>query len=147
MFLNCSWIFISKIAGHPDEWLKFFYGVLIFWVSNQKNNLDIGQKPYWISLLFFTLNYKHWKSQPSVTVFCWKRCSWKWLSVKLPAANKCNCRWYGLMFIIGNIMHYSQVWSQNWLRQTCKVFVFTFIKHLFKWRDVLHTGWLVEKKW
>ena len=33
----------------------------------------------------------------------------------------------------------------NWLRQTCNVFVFPFIKHLFKRRDVLHVGCFVEK--
>ena len=98
-------------------------------------------------MFFFTLNYKHWKSQPIVSVFCLKRCSWKWQSVKLPAANKCNCSWYGLMFITWkhNTMSKNQVWSQNWLRHTCNVFVFTFIQHLFKGRDVLHIGCLVEK--
>ena len=40
-------------------------------------------------------------------------------------------------------MNKSQLWSQNWLRQTCNVFV--FIKHLFKRRDVLHIKFLVEK--
>ena len=35
--------------------------------------------------------------------------------------------------------------SQNWLRQTCNVFVFNFIEHLFKRSIVLHTGCLVEK--
>ena len=34
---------------------------------------------------------------------------------------------------------------QNWTRQTCNVFVFTCIKHLFKWRDVLHIECLEEK--
>ena len=76
-----------------------------------------------------------------------KRCSWKWLSVKLPAANKCNCSWYGLMFITWkyNAINKTQVWSQNWLRQTCNVFVSSFVKHLLKWRDVLHIGCLVKK--
>ena len=32
------------------EWMKFFYGGLIFWVSNQKDNVDIVQKPHWISM-------------------------------------------------------------------------------------------------
>ena len=44
-----------------------------------------------------------------------------------------------------NTMNKSQLRFQNWLRQICNVFVFTFIKHLFKWRDVLHIGCLVEK--
>ena len=48
------------------EWMKNFYGVFMFWVSNQKNNLDIGQKPYRIPLLFFALSYSHWKSQSSI---------------------------------------------------------------------------------
>ena len=41
-------------------------------------------------------------------------------------------------------MNKSRLWSQNSLRQTCNVF-FTFFKHLFKRRDVLHIGCLVEK--
>ena len=42
-------------------------------------------------------------------------------------------------------MNKSRIWSQNWLRQTCNVFIFTFIKHLFKRRDVFHIRCLVEK--
>ena len=42
-------------------------------------------------------------------------------------------------------MNKSRLWSQNLLRQTCNVFVFTFIKHLFKRRDFLHIGCLAEK--
>ena len=44
---------------------KFLFknGLFIFWVSNQKNNLDIGQNSYVISLLFFALNYEHWKNR------------------------------------------------------------------------------------
>ena len=34
-------------------------GVFTLRVSNQNNNLDIGQKPYLISLFFFALYYKH----------------------------------------------------------------------------------------
>ena len=45
-----------------------------------------------------------------------------------------------------NTMNKSRLRLQNWLTQTCNVFVFTFIKHLFKRRDVLHTGCLVEKQ-
>ena len=41
-----------------------------------------------------------------------------------------------------NAMNKSRLWSQNSLRQTCNVFVFTFAKHLFKRRDVLHIGCL-----
>ena len=75
-------------------------------------------------------------------------CSWKCLSVKLPVANKCSSSWYGLMVITWkyNTMIKSWLWSQSWLRQTCNVFLFTFIKHLFKRRDVLHIGCLVKKK-
>ena len=36
---------------------------LYFEFQIKKNNIDIGQMPYWISLFFFTLNYEHWKSQ------------------------------------------------------------------------------------
>ena len=35
---------------------------LYFEFQIKKNNLDIGQKPYRISFIFFALNYKHWKS-------------------------------------------------------------------------------------
>ena len=41
-------------------------------------------------------------------------------------------------------MNSSWLWLQNWIRQTCNVF--TFIKHLFKLRDVLHIECLVEKE-
>ena len=44
-----------------------------------------------------------------------------------------------------NTMNKSQLWSQNSLRKTCNVFVFTFVIHLFKQRDILHIGCLVEK--
>ena len=33
----------------------------------------------------------------------------------------------------------------RWPRQTCNLFLCTFIKHLFKRRNVLHIGCLVEK--
>ena len=74
-----------------------------------------------------------------------KRCSSKWLFVKLPAAN--DCSYYGLTFITWkcNTKNKSWLWLQNWLRHTCNVVVFTFIKHLFKRRDVLHIRSLVEK--
>ena len=39
----------------------------------------------------------------------------------------------------------NELWPQNLLRQTYNVFVFTFIKHLFKWVDVLHIKCVVEK--
>ena len=61
------WKFIQYII-HWDNQISC--GVFTFWVSNQKNNCDIGQKSYWISLFFFALNYKHWKSQSFVNVFC-----------------------------------------------------------------------------
>ena len=51
------------------------------------------------------------------------------------------------MFITSkhNTINMSQLWSQNSLRGTCNVFfVFNFIKHLFKWRDVLHIEYLVK---
>ena len=73
-------------------------------------------------------------------------CSWKWLSVKLPAANKWNCSQYGLIFITWkyNAMDKNRLWLQNELRHTWNVFVFTFLKQLLWWRDVLHIGWLAE---
>ena len=62
-------------------------------------------------------------------------------------SNECNCSYYGLIFITWkyNSINKSWLWLQNWLRQTCNFFVFTFIKHLFKWRNVLHIEWFVEK--
>ena len=74
-----------------------------------------------------------------------KRCSSKWLFVKLPAAN--DCSYYGLTLITWkcNTKNESWLWLQNWLRHTCNVVVFTFIKHLFKRRDVLHIRYSVEK--
>ena len=42
-------------------------------------------------------------------------------------------------------MNKSRLWSQNSLRQTGNVFVFSFSKHLFNRRNVLHIGRLVEK--
>ena len=62
-------------------------------------------------------------------------------------SNECNCSYYGLIFITSkyNAMSKSWLWPQNWLRQTCNVFVFTFIKHIFKRRDVLQIKCLVEK--
>ena len=47
-----------------------FYVVYLYFDFQIKKNLDIGQNPYWISLFFFALNYKHWKSQSFVIVFC-----------------------------------------------------------------------------
>ena len=89
IFFYISMFAVSLIIGMIEK--KISCGVFILWVSNEKNNRDIGQKPYWTSLFFFALNYKHWKSQSFVNVFYKKRCSWKWTHVKLPAANKCNC--------------------------------------------------------
>ena len=42
-------------------------------------------------------------------------------------------------------MNKSWLWSQNWLWQTCNVFVFTFIKHLFKQKNIFHIGCWVKK--
>ena len=50
--------------------LKISSDVFAFWVSNQKGNVDIGQRPYSISLFFFTLNYKHWINQSFGNAFC-----------------------------------------------------------------------------
>ena len=61
-------------------------------------------------------------------------------------SNECNCSYYGLVFIAWkyNAMNTSWLLLQNWLRQTCNVFVFTFINP-FKGRDVLHVQCFVEK--
>ena len=42
-------------------------------------------------------------------------------------------------------MNKIQPWLKNWQKQIRNVFTFTFIKHLFKRRNVLHTAFLVEK--
>ena len=84
-------MFVVSVKIGMNEW-KLLCGVFTFWVSNTKYNLDIGQKPYQVSLLFFNLDNKHWISQSFVNVFSQKRCSWKWLPVKLPAVNEWNCR-------------------------------------------------------
>ena len=123
-------------------------GVFIFWVSNQKSNLDVRQKP--IEFLCFSPLWVINTEKVSLLLMCYvKKCSWKWLSVKLPSANWCNCIQYGLMCITWkyNAMNESQMWLQNWLRQTWNVSVFTFIKHLFKfylfWNGIsLRTTWL-----
>ena len=52
IFFYVSVFLVSVIIGMNE--LKISYGAFIFWVSNQKkNNLNIGQKSYWISLFFF----------------------------------------------------------------------------------------------
>ena len=105
------------------EWIKFFYGMFILWVSNQKKYFWYWSKALLNFFTFFALNSKHWKSQSSVgnrkleansvNVFCQKGCSWKWMSIKLPAAIDCNCNYYGLKFITWkyNTMNKSRLWS------------------------------------
>ena len=65
----CNSLFVVSAMIGTNE-LKISCGVFIFWVSNQKSNVDIGQRPYWMSLFFFTLNYKHWISQSFANAFC-----------------------------------------------------------------------------
>ena len=64
-----------KLVKSPIEFLCFSSLLII----NNYNNL----------------NY----SQSFVNVFCQKKISSKWQSVKPPVANKCNCNQYELMFI------------------------------------------------
>ena len=119
-----------------NEW-NFFDGVLIFWDLNlKKKNLDIGQSPYWFSLLssFWIINTEkvslRWetKSWKQILLVCSikKICSLKWLPGKLQAANECNYLYYGLMFISWkyNRMNKSRLWSKNWVRKTCNVALF-----------------------
>ena len=64
-------------------------------------------------------------------------------------SNEWNCRYYGLVFITWKYtaMNKSWLWPQNWLRQTCNVFAFTFIKYLFEQTDVLHFAyWMLSRK-
>ena len=93
--------------------------------------------------VFFALNYKHWKSQSSVqkqkagSKFCecvlLKKLFLKMLSLKLPAASECYCSYYGLMFITGKYtISKSRLWSQNWQRQTCKIFGILHLSRLQK---------------
>ena len=51
---------------------KKFRGVYLYFEFQikKKKKIYIGKKPYWISLFFFALNYKHWNSQSFVDVFC-----------------------------------------------------------------------------
>ena len=60
---------------------------------------------------------------------------------------ECNCSYYGLVFITWkyNAMNKRWLLLQNWLKQTCNAFVFTFNKHPFKRKNVLHVQCFVEK--
>ena len=85
-------------------------------------------------------------------MFFWSLFSWdQWLclgeNIERRYSNECNRSYYGSIFITWkyNAMNKSWMWPQNWLRQTCNFFVFTFIKHLLKRRDVLHIKCLVQK--
>ena len=71
---------------------------------------------------------------------CLKRVAWKVCWFKRGLARKS-------VEGVDTPTHTMKSWLllQNWLRQTCNVFVFTFAKHLFKWRDVLHVQCFVEK--
>ena len=66
-----SWknLSINGRVRHNGRDANFLWDVCISWVSNQKHNFDIGQKPYWISLFFFALNYKRWIDQSFVNSF------------------------------------------------------------------------------
>ena len=50
--------------------IKNFMWCIYILSFKPNNNLDIGQKPYWSPLFFFTLNYKPWKNYSFVNVFC-----------------------------------------------------------------------------
>ena len=65
-------LYVYCFSNQRYEWIKnFTWCIYIFsFKSKKKKKLDIGQKPYWISLFFFALNYKHRKSQSFVNVFC-----------------------------------------------------------------------------
>ena len=82
-----------------------------------------------------------------IRVFFLEIHGYDWLKTGLRYSNESNCSYYGLIFITWkyNAMNKSWLWPQVWLGQTCNVFVFTFIKHLLKWRDVLYIECLVEK--
>ena len=69
-------------------------------------------------------------------------------NIECRCSNECNFSCYGLIFInwrYNAIMDQSWLWAQNWLKLAWNGFVLTYIKHLFKWRDVLHIECLVEK--
>ena len=94
------------------EWINFFMQCIYFLSFKLVRNWSNWPKAQFLcfSLLWITDNYNNLNySQSFVNASCWKRCSWKWLSIKLPAANKCNCSQYGLMFI---------TWTQ-WTRVDC----------------------------
>ena len=68
-------------------------------------------------------------------------------NIECTYSNECNWFYYRLVFIAWkyNGMNKSWLLLQNWLRQICNVFVFTFIKYLFKRRHVSHVQGFVEK--
>ena len=65
----------------------------------------------------------HWEtgSWKEVLLLCFakKRYSWKWLSVKLPAANECYCSYYGLLCITWK--YSSTTMNKSWLCVVAKL--------------------------
>ena len=85
-------------------------------------------------------------------MFYWSLFSWDpWLclgeNIESRYSNECSFSYYGLFFITWkyNAINKNWLWPQNWLSQTWNVFVFTFVKHLLKRRDVLLIKCFVEK--
>ena len=94
-------MFIASVLIGSYEWMKFFMvcmRVYILSSKSKKRSWYIDQKPNWIFLFPSPLNYKHCEQASfqlgnrklkASSVFCLKRYSSKWLSVKVPAANEC----------------------------------------------------------
>ena len=61
---------VCCFSNNRYEWIKFFLWCIyiLSLKSTKQNNLDLDQKPHWIFLLFFAVDYKLWKSQSFVSV-------------------------------------------------------------------------------
>ena len=79
---------VCCFSNNRYEWISTFLWCIYILSSKSKK-----YSWYWSKALlnFFAMNYEHCKSQSFLNVFCLKKCYWKWLYVKLPAANKRNC--------------------------------------------------------
>ena len=146
---NIFW-FETQNLNTPHEifyWVnkKFHVVYLYFEFQIKKIILILVKSP--IDFLLFSSLWIVNTEKISYLLMCFVKRGVLERSLKLPAASKSNCSYCGLIFITWkyNTMKKSRLLSQNSLRQICNVFAFTFIKHLFKRRIVLHIGCIVEK--
>ena len=59
---------VCCFSNNRYDWIKIFMWYLYFEFQIKKKYLNIGQKPYRISLFFYVFNYKHWRSLSFVKV-------------------------------------------------------------------------------